>query len=884
MKKFENKNNPFSINKKMKIFTISFPIFIFLFNNNFYSLSILEIIFNSCNFILEWIIKILFFFWYWILIIVYIYYKNHKRKKNMNYKITKFELSDFILIFSKSKKFKGFSILEISEIPHDISVKEIRSSMNTIEKLQSDDNRQYLHYHLTAIAKYLGNSGLSYEIVYKNKRIKLIIIIHAESKSKTELKNILKLKIGIIEKIYQDSFKINFKILKNKILKRTFFDILGGFGDFGLRTINGDILEIDQKSHKLYLQFLKITGKPFMSNDKKIQIDELILNLLLSSDINNCSLIINAVPISIFSSKKGMKQKSIKPSININDINISKFNVRQDILDLRHNDIMALWKVSAYLVVKSKTEKLIEENSRKLTSILHNNYSHNKNRIRIEKITKEKILYLLPNIISRNNLNENDDDSELTSRDLAIYFHLPERSLLSFSDNIPIFEIPTENKIDSKMTIGKVVLNNRELYNIGLDLIDLSENMIITGVEKINKTAIIMRILLNLIDYYSDIPFCVIDMGGSYKNIINYQIKSQKNYEILVIQPGNDKIPFYLNIFNPGICDKYQHIRKVSILLANYLTKINNTLNIEKTKIVCNRIIQEVVNNSNRNYEFFLNEINQYKLKYPEISNEEIQILNTINDIFRSNNNLKNILSKDYIKNFWENIFREKVIIDFSYLIKNGLDVNSIKFLMNLILKKIFDMSLNNENKSITDELSHLTIIEEAQLIDPVVIREVADTQIEDLSILLKKRKEGLILVSNRPNFSQDIINNSKIKIAFRSQKDFRKISDFLELNIEQERYLRVMPDNEAIIKIPNFQYPFRIRINQIFMNGVKNSEIINNNQECFSSLHVENQVEINKKQVIKSKESRSDGIFKDNIEQIEKKIQSLKEELDKNE
>ncbi len=128
---------------------------------------------------------------------------------------------------------------------------------------------------------------------------------------------------------------------------------------------------------------------------------------------------------------------------------------------------------------------------------------------------------------------------------------------------------------------------------------------------------------------------------------------------------------------------------------------------------------------------------------------------------------------------------------------------------MNLILKYVIDKALK---RGITDNLKHMVIIEDSQFLVPSILREVPETSlVEDIPLLLRGVGESLITISTRPEISSDIIANSGVKITFKSPYDSQKIAKYQNLSENQEKYLRIMPKREAIVTLPNYQFPFRI-------------------------------------------------------------------------
>jgi len=176
-------------------------------------------------------------------------------------------------------------------------------------------------------------------------------------------------------------------------------------------------------------------------------------------------------------------------------------------------------------------------------------------------------------------------------------------------------------------------------------------------------------------------------------------------------------------------------------------------------------------------------------------------VLKKVFDVKKSNINFDLLMNK-------------KVIINLNYLLTKGGAKEDVRILMNLILKYVIDKALG---RGVTDTLKHIVIIEDSQLLIPSVLREVPETSlVEDIPLLLRGVGESLITIATRPEVSSDIIANSGVKITFKSSYDSHKIAKYQNLSDSQEKYLRIMPKREAIVTLPNYQFPFRLFTNYL--------------------------------------------------------------------
>jgi hypothetical protein len=427
----------------------------------------------------------------------------------------------------------------------------------------------------------------------------------------------------------------------------------------------------------------------------------------------------------------------------------------------------------------------------------------------------------------------------ISSERLSTYFHIPEEPFPSISrTTIPTFELPPEDLVNEKLEIGTVLYqDSTELFPIGIDLMDLRLNMFVAGLIGMGKTTFVKNILRKISKFYPKINWIVLDWKGDYVDLI----KNSSNTPILILRPGTEEAPFHINMFDPYKGDGEEHAQKLfSLMIELFKSDFNNKpeLSVQMER-VCREVIREVVcNPKKRSLKSFFMELELYG-KQHALSNRTI--LMTINalinrfDRFRAGN-LKKVFDMD--KNIFDfDVFmKEKMVFDFNYLLSNGGTKEDLRFLMNLILKYIIDFALK---RGLTNELKHLVIVEDAQLLLPAVLREVAETNLgEDIPLLLRGVGQAMITVATRPEISPDVISNSGIKVSFRSTYDSKKIANYQNLNKEQEEYLKLLPEREAIITIPSFQHPFRISTtyNQTF--AITDEEIFNRNKKNFSFIY----------------------------------------------
>lgn len=157
-------------------------------------------------------------------------------------------------------------------------------------------------------------------------------------------------------------------------------------------------------------------------------------------------------------------------------------------------------------------------------------------------------------------------------------------------------------------------------------------------------------------------------------------------------------------------------------------------------------------------------------------------------------------------------ITSQKVIIDLSFLLSHGGTKDDARLLMNVVLKNTFDRAMA---LGLCGMIRHVVVVEEAGLLVPEVFSRKTSsetTPAEDIALVERALGEGMILVSQRPTISENVLANSGTKVIFRCPYVSRRVARFLNLSKGQQRHLEVLPRREAIVVVPNYSYSFRMR------------------------------------------------------------------------
>jgi hypothetical protein len=144
---------------------------------------------------------------------------------------------------------------------------------------------------------------------------------------------------------------------------------------------------------------------------------------------------------------------------------------------------------------------------------------------------------------------------------------------------------------------------------------------------------------------------------------------------------------------------------------------------------------------------------------------------------------------------------KARVIIDLSECVSEG-SAEDLRLLLNLIMEKVFEEAVERV-LSQTNEATHITIIEDANLLVPEVLhrRTMGDvTAVEEMFLIARAYGEGFTLVAQRPTLSSFTLSNAGIKVVFRTPYDARKIGETLGINELSQQALRNLKKFEAIV------------------------------------------------------------------------------------
>ncbi|MBN1802719.1 MAG: ATP-binding protein [Candidatus Lokiarchaeota archaeon] len=414
-------------------------------------------------------------------------------------------------------------------------------------------------------------------------------------------------------------------------------------------------------------------------------------------------------------------------------------------------------------------------------------------------------------------------------------------------------EYPSRWKSKGSICLGRVCNKNKTKHQFSLNLDDMAQHIFVCGITGAGKSNFMQNLLLQFSKNHKQIPFLLVEFKGEYQHL-------QKTIEdLLILKPG---VNFSINIFNPERSNPNIHAERVYQIFESggLLENVDYSPQMERVFI---DILRKVVTNKNfRSWNKF-QEIAQRYTKNEH--NDDITFKKSVvaieNRIRRySVGTLKHIFDKKSLD--VRELFKHKVLLDLSSIIKLGGEKEDALFFLNMILKYLWDWNLEQGSKDYKG-IRHVTVIEDAQYFAPQELssRTKLTSYLEDIALLLRGTGECLITLATRPNLSKEILANCGVLVAFQAhmQKDLMK--ELLNLREWQVKYLSELKKGQCIVRINSIEKPFALQSSLIKRTWPSDAEIAEKNKIILRKIGMD-----------LSKEKRNSEI-ESKLETIENKI-----------
>lgn len=702
---------------------------------------------------------------------------------------------------------------------------------------------QYVHQHLTSIWRNVKEA--SYEIQIEESSISIYFYTHhcgfrGEDCFKEAWRKLHSLKI---------SLETRFPNIETKIQE---FDELKKV--FNIVDLNSKVknkkgsLVFQTNEGETWISVIHLKGRientPY---ERYSQIDSLIWGLTRLG--MNAHFIVNFKAIKPPRVKKDrLKNKKLRASNGESLVKINEYKLEKE--ERASGHITGFWQVSAYIVVKTESEREADTRSTQVKNILTTVYSGTHYSPDIKILSGRKIKRKLKQIILRKAVEKTE---RMASTRLAALIHFPERPVPGVeAHEYPDFEIPPNNIFNyfTGIPAAYVLYREREIFTCMLDPEDLRRGLAVLGTVGSGKTFFVMNFVDKILRK-KHIPMLIFESKGEYVGLIK-SLPPEIARNIVIVCPGSDFAPLKINLFNPGEMDPEDYARRLYGLIGetlHSLFRVDGELSLQMSKVLGEVLPQVVKEEKFRNFDALHKLLIDYaennRQAAPYVDSTILAIEARLN-VFRQGI-LSRIFNVEKTNLSLDDLLRKVVIIDFSYLLSQGGTKEDTQIIMNLIMLQVFQAGLRRMN---SEELKHLVIVDDARFLVPEIFRRRSSgdtTIVEDMITIERGKGQGLVLICQDPAISKVALSNCNtrvvFRIAFKSPEEEKYIRLGLNIAEEQNRHLIIQPRREAIMKLAEYPHPFRIRTLNYQIPKITPHEIEEHNRNNHPELYSEKEI-----------------------------------------
>jgi hypothetical protein len=763
------------------------------------------------------------------------------------------------IVFKKGNKSVALCILRLaSHLASPLPVERRRIQHNPEEEGFDRSGSGFFSYsHLSSLWNNVPDFGVEFTTESNLASIRfftMAIDSAVESATKTAEAKAEKLK-----SILQVRFNSKIEFLQGHALWVAYGSILGSDPSYSIET-NSEHLKIKglQQSGVRYVSVSSLRSKAESTSvveSTQPQVEKLISAFTKERIEGSMVIHLKAIsPPPVASEAKLLEKARNDPDMRVL---LELGEKKREVSDERNAQLTGYWKVSAYIVYRGETSGEAKMFQEKGDACIEAIYSSPSGRVKCEKLKGRAVVKHLNNLLFRQEIGVTM--MRASSRMVAALIHLPEQNIPGIQETaIPDFQIPPREELENgEVTIGEVMSKENEICPLRLKPQDLMLHTVIFGETGFGKTRLIMKLLQAVSTY--KVAWTILEMKGEYKPLTKLIDK------VVYLKPGSRIAPLNVSLFDPQMENPETHAKKIFTILketfSTLFTDQNRDLSAQMERVFYESLVSYVTSraamklgkqmssegarapittatDSNEgstswgNWETYNDWLKNYAEKHglssmPQINSTIQALLNRLNSFTRAP--LSDVFNHQESNTNFDDLVRRRAIIDLSEIKRNGTS-EDLRLISNIITKYVATAA---QQRGIQNELRHLLIIDDALDIVPEILTKKTTAEIsitEQMVLLLRTTGQGVIIATQRPNISQNIVANAATKIFMRTTVDGEKAAKWLNLNEEQTNYLKTMPKREAIITTPKYSGPIRIRTPEIDPPKVTDEEIIMNN------------------------------------------------------
>jgi len=373
-------------------------------------------------------------------------------------------------------------------------------------------------------------------------------------------------------------------------------------------------------------------------------------------------------------------------------------------------------------------------------------------------------------------------------------------------DDLWLEPIP-EHKITGDLTLGKVMLQDRELYDFTMPTENLLRHVTIFGHSGSGKTNLGYLILQHLLK--KKMPFLVFDWKRNYRDLLALNTEQF----VTVYTVGRGLRPFSINplIPPPGTSPEVW-LKKITEIIARAYYVGEGVMSILHRGIdavyetfgVYNGIVERwpTLDDVKIWIEEYVRKASQKELKAQWIASTQ----RTLQSLCYGE--MGRVINTD-LPTHIDRLLDQPVILEL-----DALSENDKTLVVQTLLLWIHQYRLQEKDR---EKLKHVILIEEAH---HVLRKEELTAKESILDVVLREIRElgeGIIMIDQSPaQFSQNATGNSATSFVFalKDKSDVMTAANFLLLDQDERAYLHQLPVGTCVVKLSDsYRKPFLIRL-----------------------------------------------------------------------
>ena len=769
------------------------------------------------------------------------------------------------LLFVKNRRNMAVCILKLvsqSAANSRLSSRNLISHNHRAEDLEATQDRFQEYSYLVSLWNNVPE--FSVEFMVENGTISVKYFISAIDSDPERAIRSAEQKAEKLESVLQARFRSNIEFLQGQGLWLAYGSILGGDPYCAHESV-GDCVRIrslgETEDHYVAVSALKRKAEPTLpAGTFQAQVEQFLSAFAKEQLTASMVVRMEAIrPPSLSPESKLVDKARNQPDMRVLlELNEKKSEVNEE----RQAQLSGFWKISAHVAYRGRTARETRLFQEKGDACIEAIYSSSRSKVSCVKLKGKDIARHVDSLLARQGIGV--VMMKASSRIAATLVDLPEERMPGIPRcTVPNFEVPPREELEEgEVIIGIVMSGDNEICPMRIRLDDLMLHTVIFGETGFGKTRLIMKMLEEISSH--EVAWTIIEMKGEYRPLV----KALEN--VIYLRPASQIAPLKVCLFDPQMENPETHAKKIFTILKETFSTLfidqNRDLSAQMERVFYEALVTYVrsvaegkekngmqtkesdsdasgrdgADNFSRGWTGFYAWLKRYgerigPTSMPQINSTIQALLNRLNSFTRSP--LDEVFDNDTSNVNFNDLVKRRAIIDLSEVRTKGTP-EDLRLISNIITKYVATAA---QQRDVQHELKHILVIDDALDIVPEILakKTTAETTItEQMVLLLRTNGQGVIVSTQRPNISQNILANAATKIFLRTTVDNEKAAKWLALDEDQANYLKAAPKREAVVMTPRFSKPIRIKTLDMSLPRVDNKDIVMNNMMNYPILY----------------------------------------------